>query len=260
MFWHDPWILNQPLLHQFTPRIISIAESHSFIAINSYLRNGCWELPASNHVDLINVRNLVTSTQIFNNDCITWDGLTSSNVAISSIWQSFRAHAPIVPWCDIVWGFFSIPKCSFIFWLAIQDRLLTKDRMASFDMHTDLRCLLCNGGPESVFHIFSCCPYFDLIRRSSPIPFTVDWSLCQAGDFFDTNVPMQEKQIASLYVAVAIYSTWKERNYRMHNAGPGHSTLNVIFNIKQVVRERLFSCTRFKKWVKKNPSLVNLLY
>uniref|UniRef100_A0A803PM74 Reverse transcriptase zinc-binding domain-containing protein n=1 Tax=Cannabis sativa TaxID=3483 RepID=A0A803PM74_CANSA len=48
-----------------------------------------------------------------------------------------------VYWCNEVWGRFNIPKHSFILWLAIQNRLKTKDRLQRFQIVNDATCNLC---------------------------------------------------------------------------------------------------------------------
>ncbi|XP_074361813.1 uncharacterized protein LOC141701996 [Apium graveolens] len=127
-FWHDPWANGKSLIH-ISDSIVSTAESTSMVPINVYLRNGVWDLPSSNHVDIIEVRNIVNSVRITRYDAIYWDGLLTRNIKISDIWNSIRTSNDLMPWADFVWNSFSIPKCSFITWLAILNRLLTRDRM-----------------------------------------------------------------------------------------------------------------------------------
>lgn len=260
LLWHDPWVNNRPLLEQYSSSIISNAESSGLARVSSMQCNGAWDLPSSNHVDVMDLRIKVASTHIHCTDFITWDGRRRKSVSLSSIWSSFRESSPLVPWFDIVWNSFSIPKCSFIFWLAIRNRLLTRDRMLSFGMQVDSSCVLCGGGPESIYHILSTCPYFDLIRGACPVQIVTDWRLCQAGNFFMSDVSRPRRLIGSLFMASAIYCTWKERNYRIHNPGPGHSTVSIMCNVKRMVKEKLASCNMFKKWAVKDPSLILLLY
>lgn len=165
----------------------------------------------------------------------------------------------VSPWVDIVWNLLSIPKCSFILWLALKDRLLTRDRMLNFHMNTPASCLLCNG-VETIHHLFSDCPYFDLVRRACPVNFSDDWSQCQMGNCFSPILNTKLKYIGSLYLAIAVYLTWKERNFRVHNPGQSHATISIIEKLKCTAREKLFSCSRFKKWVQDVPSLVLLMY
>lgn len=143
--------------------------------INVYLRNGVWDLPSSNHNDVIEVRRAVDRVQIHRSDSITWDGLQSKHVKLSLIYSSIRVSNQPVGWCGSVWGSLNVPKCAFVKWLAIKNRLLTKDMMLAFGMQVDPTCVLCGLERESVHHLFSTCPYYDLLRIS------MQYSLLQTG-------------------------------------------------------------------------------
>lgn len=49
----------------------------------------------------------------------------------------------------VMWYSISISKCSFIIWLALKDRLLTKDRMTWFGINVDPECVLCKVDNET---------------------------------------------------------------------------------------------------------------
>lgn len=135
----------------------------------------------------------------------------------------------------------------------------TRDRMINFQMQTPDGCLLCNGR-ESIIHLFSDCPYFDLIRRACPVDFSHNWTQCQTGAIFHPAISKRQRLIGSLYLSVAVYLVWKERNFRLHNHGPGHASFHVISQLKRIVREKLFTCVKFKKWVREDNQLTDLLY
>lgn len=75
LIWHDPWVSDVPFLHQYSPDIITIAGS-MFDKVKSFIREGRWTLPSSNHVDMIALRNQIASIQIQSNDEVVWDGKT----------------------------------------------------------------------------------------------------------------------------------------------------------------------------------------
>ena len=211
-------------------------------------------------MDVLEVRHLASSVQIHSQDAITWDDFRANKVSISLILSSIRDPFPTVSWHCSVWNSFSIPKCSFNLWLILQNRLLTRDKMIEFGMHTRPECLLCNGELESVQHIFIACPFFSLIRNVMPMRFSVNWNYWLNGEFFDSQRSSKENLIGNLFLAVATYYTWKERNFRLHNDGPGHPTLSIIKTVKTVTKEKLFSCKKFGKWIQKDPCLFTLLY
>ncbi|KAK1392880.1 hypothetical protein POM88_011936 [Heracleum sosnowskyi] len=86
-----------------------------------------------------------------------------------------------------------------------------------------------------------------MIRRMCPVAINQDWSMCQVGDILATANSVLT-QVASLYLAVAVYLVWKERNFRVHNSTPGHPTMEIIRTMKRMVKEKLFS------WLEAVPS------
>ena len=259
LFWLDPWVQNKPLLARFGTNAVSQFESSQRALISGFLFDGAWSFPPSNHLSCIEIRQAIGSVQIHDSDHVSWDSIVSKHVKISSIWNSSRVHGAQVVWFRDVWNLFSIPKCSFILWLALKNRLLTRDRMILLEIQSPADCVFCSG-EESAQHLFSDCPFFDLVRRNSPIAFSDNWEQCQRGDIFSSSLDNCHRLIGSLCLAVAVYLTWKERNFRVHNGGPGHGSLHIVKQMKQIVREKLFSCLKFKKWVKDDPNLACVLY
>lgn len=139
-----------------------------------------------------------------------------SKVNSSTIWQTIWERSLQIPWHIFVWSKFSISKLSFIFWLPLKNRLLTKDRMLRFSMDTDPLRVLCRLGYEFMQHLFSNCPYFDMIRQKCHVIVNNAWAWCQTRDIFIAALKFMF-QMASLYLAVAIYNSRKERNLRMYD-------------------------------------------
>ena len=62
-----------------------------------------------------------------------------------------------VSWNRLVWQKTRKPKCAFITWLALQQKLLTRDRLQQFGVSC-LQCVLCQIENEQHTHIlFECC-------------------------------------------------------------------------------------------------------
>ena len=51
------------------------------------------------------------------------------------------------------------PRFSVITWLAIKERLSTKDRVFKIGLGSDSRCALCNFGTETHDHLLFDCPF-----------------------------------------------------------------------------------------------------
>ena len=180
--------------------------------INVFLHDRTWVLPSSNLLEVRVIQDLARRTQIHSCDHVTWDGIQSNFASYSALYNTIRCRKPAIPWFDCTWNIFTIPKCSFISWLALKDRLLTRDKMILWQMHTDPHCLFCSN-LESTQHLFSDCPFFDLIRRACPIKFCSNWATCQDGQIFAASIDRKLRLIGSLYLTVAVYLTWKERNF-----------------------------------------------
>lgn len=260
LMWHDPWLRGKSVVEHFSEHIISHAASHRLATIADFQQGEVWSLPSSNFVDCIALRNTACNIRIVDVDKLYWDGLHPKHVSLTTIWHNIRASNTLSPWSDVVWFSFSIPKCSFICWLALKNRLLTKDRMVAFGMHVDPTCLLCLSDAESISHLFSTCPYYDLIRDSCPFNLQPDWSLCKGGDFFIDNLRGIERKMAGLYLTIAIYHTWKERNFRMHNVGKSHPTMITVRRIRDMWREKLFGSKLFTSKAARDNSLIAMLF
>ncbi|XP_074271306.1 uncharacterized protein LOC141595239 [Silene latifolia] len=64
-----------------------------------------------------------------------------------------------VPWHPVVWNRFNMPKHAFIGWLAIQGRLLTKDRLVRFGVIQDGACDMCLDHAEDHSHLLYHCRF-----------------------------------------------------------------------------------------------------
>ncbi|KAM6577364.1 hypothetical protein CsatB_029201 [Cannabis sativa] len=51
------------------------------------------------------------------------------------------------------------PTYCFLLWLAVQDRLKTRQRLVRFQIATDAKCILCNESDETTEHLYFCCKY-----------------------------------------------------------------------------------------------------
>ena len=261
LFWHDPWLDNKPIIQSFNPQLISILESSSSAMVCDFIDNSSWVFPISNHFWAIDLRLKVFQTPIHDADDLQWNDLNFRDVNVTSIWQSLRPPETPPPWIEAVWHPLGIPKCAFIFWLALKDRLLTKERMASFDMETDLRCCLCANAIENVSHLFGSCIYSSEIISDPAFDLAGDWTCYQNGLFTTGGGSNRvKKQLAYLFLAVSVYYIWKERNDRMHTPGHALSPSSLKLTIKRVIREKLSTSKTFQKAAAKDFSLIMALY
>lgn len=260
-FWRDPWFRGVPLIQRFNSSIVSIADSLIDIKAGAYMENFHWYLPSSNHVWVIELRNLLCNATICSRDTICWQNSNSEHVTTCLIWNSIRPPELPLPWVEAVWHPLHIPKCSFTLWLALRNRLLTKDRMAGFGMNSDLRCVLCNNNAESVPHLFSSCIFSRSVMSDPNLVLTCDWSSYLLGQFTLGLRSRIKKFMAYLFLSVAVYHIWHERNEIVHNSNyVKKSPAQIKDIVKRVMREKLSSHNAFQRAAASNSSLVVALF
>ncbi|XP_039066509.1 uncharacterized protein LOC120212171 [Hibiscus syriacus] len=71
--------------------------------------------------------------------------LTVGATKIKDLWENIRVHRDKVFWHKVIWFPLHIPKLSIISWMAILDRLPTRDRLIKMGIVTDSYCLGIQG-------------------------------------------------------------------------------------------------------------------
>lgn len=132
--------------------------------------------------------------------------------------------------------------------------------MQRFNMQTDLVCVLCDHAIENHSHIFGTCPYISNVLVSHGFSFTSNFESYSRGQFVLDRPTGIRRLMAYLFVAVAFYLVWHERNARVHD--PSHRTPAFITRdlAKRMLRDRLYSSKNFQKAVSKDISLVMDLF
>lgn len=181
-------------------------------------------------------------------------------VNISTIFSSINEHKPPPSWLAFVWSKFSIAKYAFNSWLIMRERLLTKDRMQTFLMHINQTCLLCGGAFETHQHLFCDCPFSRTILNDCPINVTTSWNDICSGRVLTVCMDSIRTNIAYLFVSVAFYHIWMERNLRLHNSGQYTQPPIISRMIKDVLRNRLISCDSFIKAARQDVSLHSFIF
>ncbi|XP_021996269.1 uncharacterized protein LOC110893470 [Helianthus annuus] len=143
----------------------------------------------------------------------------------SRVWDSIRHREDPVNWCGIVWFSQCIPRHAFLMWLIMKRKLLTQDKILSWDISRRknmnmLCCLLCYANHDSHHHLFFECKFSAQV-----------WSLVRAKGGMDLVQPKWEEivnwlrdrvkskavndYVARLLVAATTYFIWQERNARL---------------------------------------------
>ncbi|XP_049372581.1 uncharacterized protein LOC125837524 [Solanum verrucosum] len=87
--------------------------------------------------------------------------------SITRSYIDIREHHNSSHIADCIWSAVAQPKHRFILWLAVEDRLLTKERLMKMNISVkEVNCCLCDAQKlETVKHLFSECPWITEVNR-----------------------------------------------------------------------------------------------
>lgn len=214
--------------------------------ISSLYRNGGWRLPPVRSDPQLQLYTYLTTIQLQESeDYYEWEinGSIYETYQTGVLYDYLRQPMPDMPWTSLVWISRGVPRHSFHSWLVIQNRLPTRDRLLSWGLQTDDRCLLCNAAQETRDHIFFSCTFsFDLwlkvTRRLDLLPQrSWDDTIMQMTSL----PPPQWKRNLDLQAwQSTMHWLWNERNTRMH-ASTFRSTDCLFRLLDQQLRNKLQS-------------------
>ncbi|XP_024979735.1 uncharacterized protein LOC112516753 [Cynara cardunculus var. scolymus] len=163
-------------------------------------------------------------------DKVKWknkDGV-SFDFSVAAVWRDIRDEENMVKWANMIW-FSQGSRHAFILWLAIRNRLRTKDRLGQWSLNMDTQCVIWSslesiGGIGDLKSIIESedMNWDNLVMTvSNKITNNSIWSIFQR-----------------LVLAAVIYFVWKERNIRIHH-GKERSVVVLAKQIFMIVKLRL---------------------
>ncbi|XP_021721521.1 uncharacterized protein LOC110689100 [Chenopodium quinoa] len=124
---------------------------------------------------------------------------------------------PKVPWKRVTFHNLATPKSVFILWLALWNRLVTKDRLLQWHISCDPKCFLCLNGNESVQHLFFDCDFSRKVwskvlgilrvsKRVQQLSDEVDWikKICRSSRL--------KNKVIQVAFTETVYGIWIQRN------------------------------------------------
>lgn len=160
---------------------------------------------------------------VISQDRVIWRDISGIDKKFSAgqVWKEMRSSNTVtVKWWKLVWFTQSHPSHSFVLWLAIQERLLTQDKMLIWNPQADVKCPLCNSCPDSHSHLFFKCDYSLKIWSAMKMKLSSgslpnDWK-----DIIEALVNLPNNDairsiLRRIVVAAGIYYVWNERNKRL---------------------------------------------
>ena len=117
--------------------------------------------PIANSGDLIAIKNSCANYHIdaSREDIISWTPDPSGVFTVSSAWNHFRLRMPVVNWHNSIWFPQAIKRHAFIVWLAVQNRLVTQDKLLKWGIISSISCVFCRTDVENRNHLFFGCHF-----------------------------------------------------------------------------------------------------
>ncbi|XP_021732308.1 uncharacterized protein LOC110699125 [Chenopodium quinoa] len=150
-----------------------------------------------------------------------WTGITvNGKMSIRQLYTQIRPQVEKVTWKRIICNNRAFAKSVFITWLAIWNRLVTKDRLTTLKITCDPLCFFCASTAESVSHLFFECSYSASIWNK----ILQLLGFCRIGQRFDSEVlwVLQQGRRATakgrlllMCFAETIHCIWIQRNTLM---------------------------------------------
>lgn len=176
-----------------------------------------------------------------------WQLNPDGEFTIQSAWNHWRSKFDKVVWHKLIWGPNSIPRVSFIVWMAIHERLNTGDRLQLFGLVPSSVCPFCQQSNENHSHLFFDCLFTAKIWHAIKTKCNVNWPDLKWPHIipFATNETKRKSlrsTIIKLAMLCSVYLIWIERNNRIFNQELKPEEV-IVKSIVQMVRGRLLSIT-----------------
>ncbi|XP_039058744.1 uncharacterized protein LOC120202381 [Hibiscus syriacus] len=160
-----------------------------------------------------------------------------------SIWEELRIKHGKIFWHKIVWYPLHIPKFSIITWLAVLDRLPTRERLTRTGITNVGSCILSNDGIETRNHLFTECPMVATLWNRILNLFLLDKPHMSWDSFLAwASSTWKGKSLLTTILKIAwcsfIYYVWEERNRRLFQ-GRVRTIDDFLFSIKEIVSAQL---------------------
>ncbi|GKC68404.1 RNA-directed DNA polymerase, eukaryota, reverse transcriptase zinc-binding domain protein [Tanacetum coccineum] len=140
--------------------------------------------------------------------------------SIRRAYQDLCDNVDDVKWHKIIWFSQNIPKHSFILWMAIQNKLITQDKIRKWGSSDMMACPLCRKDMDSHHHLFFQCEYAasfwsKVQAKVGMLNANLGWSEL-VGKFSDMYCGNSiDSIIRRLSLAACVYLVWQERNWRL---------------------------------------------
>ncbi|PWA73992.1 reverse transcriptase zinc-binding domain-containing protein [Artemisia annua] len=215
--------------------------------VEKLINNGSWswpeewsdKFPVLNNIQIPILQNDVPDKVLW----VTNSG-NRTEFATKWVWKDLCDIGNKVLWKDVVWFLQSIPRHSFVLWMAVQDRLMTQDRIAIWKPNDDMKCVFCKLNQDSHEHLFFQCKYTKNVwiemQKLMDKRFSFTWhSIIDEFSQLKANRSIWSI-IRRLVLGATIYFIWQERNTRLFKNSERKGEV-LIQNIMDSIKCRIMS-------------------
>jgi hypothetical protein len=243
--WHDCWHPNGVLYQLYGHRIVLDVASSLCAKVSSVFQNKewCWRLARSD--DLVEVQSKLSLIHLKESDRAIWNQNISGKFTITDTWQHLRMKQTEVQWWKLLWFPTTILKHSFIGWLAIKNRLATKNRLLQWGIGVDPLCKFYSYQMEDREHLFFQCSFTNRIWKVimalclvSNAP--TDWNLLIDWGILHLKGKSFRASLCKVAWWATVYHLWLQRNSRIHG-GVIKTEEQIVRDIQKDVKARLDS-------------------
>ncbi|PWA58483.1 RNA-directed DNA polymerase, eukaryota, Reverse transcriptase zinc-binding domain protein [Artemisia annua] len=150
-----------------------------------------------------------------------------------------------VSWCKLIWLSQNIPKHTFVFWKAVQNRLTTQDKVRQWGSYDLMICPLCYNDMDSHSHLFFKCKYAGQFWGKVLVNIEINCGNMEWNEIVNEfarkfNGNSIGSVIRRLSLAASVYLIWQERNNKLFRGKQrGWEELYKMFH--ETIRMRLMN-------------------
>ncbi|KAK1406264.1 hypothetical protein QVD17_41555 [Tagetes erecta] len=240
--WSDRWCDHSPLSRFVTTRAMYMEGFSRTDKVADLVIDRNWSWPIAWY-DLFPVLiNIPVPLLSYNRkDVSIWHDNqgVERKFSIHIVWETIRHRNPKVPWYNMVWFRYCIPRHAFHVWLVCRKKLNTQDKMKMWDMNMSC-CMLCMRAMDSHAHLFFECEFSNQIwkkvRRFTDLGH-IEGIWDNIVSFLITRGKWESINsiIDRLVIGATSYYVWQERNARLFTSNkrnPNQISALILENVR----------------------------